>query len=198
MRRVLPIALALSLALRAARPEMTWIESNVPVAPQGWAALERRLLNVMSQAAIEFARRYTRPGGTLIWKTEGSASLDDLPESFYNFPLLYALGGDERLRDLSFREWNATNRQLTYDFGVLENEFAKHGDWFHLSEGMQFFYLLALADPTDHETVARAKRFANLYLAAPNYDTRLRLIRSPHTGSQGPLFGDPEHAAPYA
>src|SRR3989442_11909293 len=83
-------------------PGIIRIESNVPVSPPGWAALERRLLDVMSQAAIEFTNRYTRSGGTLIWKTTGTASLDDLPESFYNLPLLYALGGDERLRDISF------------------------------------------------------------------------------------------------
>src|SRR5581483_1572261 len=171
-------------------PGMVRIESNVPVAPPGWAALERRLLEVMSQAAIEYTDRYTRSGGTLIWKTSGTASLDDLPESFYNLPLLYALGGDERLREISFREWNATARQLTYDFGTLHREFAKHGDWFHLGEGMLYFYFLALVDPTDHETIARAKRFAGLYLneepEAPNYDAKQKLIRSPHTGSLGP------------
>ena len=182
-------------------PGITRIESNVPVVPPGWAALERRLLDVLSEAAVEFVDRYTRSGGTLIWKTSGGASLDDLPESFYNIPLLYALGGDERLREISFREWNATNRQLTFDFHVLHNEFAGYGDWFHIGEGNQYFYLLALVDPSDHETVARACRFAGLYLnedpEAPNYDARLKLIRSPHTGSLGPQFGNPEKAAPY-
>src|SRR4051794_26900226 len=108
-------------------PGIVTIESNVPVSPQGWAVMERNLLDVMSESAVRFAEHYTRSGGTLIWKTTGSASLDDLPESFYNFPLLYTLGGDARLRHLSFREWNATIRQLTYDFPVLHNEFAKHG-----------------------------------------------------------------------
>jgi hypothetical protein len=183
-------------------PGITRIESNIPVAPPGWAALERRLLSVLSEAAISYTDRYTRSGGTLIWKTNGGASLDDLPESFYNVPLLYDLGGDERLRDVSFREWNATARQLTYDFHTLHNEFAKHGDWFHLGEGMLYFYFLGLVDPTDHETVARARRFAGLYMneepEAQNYDAKLKLIRSPHTGSLGPSYGDPEKAAPYA
>src|SRR5947209_4680877 len=101
---VLTLPLMSSDSAPAEVPGIIRIESNVPVSPPGWAALERRLLDVMSQAAIEFSKRYTRAGGTLIWKTTGAASLDDLPESFYNFPLLYALGGDERLRDLSFRE----------------------------------------------------------------------------------------------
>lgn len=178
------------------------VESNVPVAPPGWAVLERKILSEMSEAAIRFADRYTRSGGTLIWKTSGSASADDLPESFYNFPLLYALGGHDRLRELSFRLWNATTRQLEYDFGSVHREFAASTDWFHHGEGLMFFYFLGLADPTDHETVARARRFAALYMgedpSAPNYDPKLRLIRSPHNGSRGPVFGDRSKAAPWS
>ena len=197
-RLVLP---ALVAGLAWAADDAVTIESNVPVAPAGWAVLERKLIDVMSEAAVEYTRRYVRSGGTLIWRTTGGASLDDLPESFYNFPLLYALGGDERLRELSFRQWNATLRQLTFDFGVLHKEFPKHGDWFHIGEGWLYFYFLALVDPTDHETVARARRYAGFYLnedpEAPNYDARVKIIRSPHNGSLGPRFGQPEEAAPY-
>ncbi len=168
------------------------IESNTPVPPPGWAALERRLIGVMSEGAFRFTRKYTRSGATLKWKTTGLASADDLPESFYNFPLLYALGGDERLRELSFRQWNATVRQLTYDFPLYYNEFPKYGDWFHIGEGIMAFYYLPLADPTDHETFARARRFAGLYMnedpKAPNYDPKLKLIRAGETGSLGPIF----------
>ncbi len=182
-------------------PDITVIEANVPVAAPSWAVLERKLIETMSEAALWYAARHVRSGGTLIWKHEGSASLDDLPEAFYNFPLLYLLGGDERLRELAFRQWDATTRQLTYMFPVYHREFPKHGDWFHIGEGFIYFYLLALADPTDYEQVARARRFASFYMGedpeAPNYDKRLRLIRSPHTGSLGPRFGDPEKAAPY-
>jgi hypothetical protein len=178
------------------------IESNVPMAPPGWAVLERKLLEVMSEAALKYAEQYTRSGGTLIWKTDGGASVDDLFESFYNFPLLYALGGSQKLRDLSFKQWNAMARQLTYDFPVLHREFPKHADWFHISEGWLFFYFLGLADPTDHEIAARARRFAGLYLneepEAPNYDPKLKILRSPHTGSLGAAFGSVEKARPYS
>jgi hypothetical protein len=171
---------------------MVTIDSATPVNPPAWAALERRLIETMSEAALRYHKKYTRSGGTLMWKTEGLASLDDLPESFYNFPLLYALGGDERLRELSFREWSATVRQLTYDFPIYHKEFPKYGDWFHIGEGIVYFYFLPLADPTDHETFARAKRFAGLYLnedpEAPNYDAKLKLIRGGENGSLGPLL----------
>ncbi len=194
---VWPVAAPAARVSADARAPVT-IDSNIPVAPPPWAVMERRLLEQMSEAALRYAERYTRPGGTLIWKTTGSASPDDLPEAFYNLPLLYALGGDERLKRLSFTLWNATARQLTNDFGVLHDEFAKHADWMHLGEGLLFFYYLALADPTDHETVERARRFAGLYLKPPNYDPDKKIIRSPHTGSLGPRLGDPAQARPYA
>jgi len=182
-------------------PNLVSIQSNVPVSPPAWAVMERKLLDTMSEAALRYADRYTRSGGTLIWKTTGGASPDDLPEAFYNLPLLYALGGDERLKDLSFQLWSATARQLTYDFPVFHREFAKHADWMHLGEGLLFFYYLPLADPTDHETLARAKRFAGLYMneepEAPNYDAQHKIIRSPHTGSLGPRCGSVEEAGPY-
>src|SRR4030095_4480869 len=145
-------------------PDLITIEANVPLAPPGWAVLERELIVAMSEAALKYTEIYTRSGGTLLWKTDGSASADDLFESFYNFPLLYALGGDEKLLELSFKQWSAMARQLTYDFDVLHREFPKHADWFHISEGWLFFYFLGLADPTDYETTARARRFAGFYL----------------------------------
>ena len=210
MALVLPVFLPCGSALLAQSgatgsapeiPGLVSIRSNVPVAPPGWAVLERTLLDTMSEAALRYADRYTRSGGTLIWKTSGGASPDDLPEAFYNFPLLYALGGAERLKGLSFHLWSATARQLTYDFPVFHREFPKHADWMHLGEGLLFFYYLALADPTDHETVSRAKRFAGLYLGeepgAPNYDPDRKIIRSPHTGSLGPRYGSSEAAHPY-
>lgn len=197
MFRLALIAILLAGAL-SAQPV---IESSRPVAPPGWAALERRLLDDLSQAALEFARHHTRSGGTLIWKTSGSAAPDDLYESFYNFPLLYALGGDGRLRDLSFTLWNALTRQLTADFKMLREEFPKQDDWFHHGEGTLYFYFLGLADPTDHELAARARRFAGFYLnedpQAPNYDAKLRIIRSPRNGSAGPYFGSAEQARPF-
>lgn len=203
MTRLL-LALTLSAAVASAQsaaPALKTIEANTRTNPPAWAALERRLIDDMSQAAFEFVRHYTRSGGTLIWKTSGSASPDDPYEGFYNYPLLYALGGDDRLRELSFTEWNAMTRQLTNDFRMMREEYSRQDDWFHHGEGNLFFYLLALADPTDHELVARARRFAGFYMnedpAAPNYDPKLKIIRSPRSGSAGPYLGSGEKARPF-
>jgi hypothetical protein len=198
------LALTLSVAAASAQsaaPAVRAIDANTRVNPPAWATLERRLIDDMSQAVFEFVRHYTRSGGTLIWKTSGSASPDDSYESFYNYPLLYALGGDDRLRELSFTEWNAMTRQLTNDFQMMREEYSRQDDWFHHGEGNMFFYLLALADPTDHELVARTKRFAGFYMnedpAAPNYDPKLKIIRSPRNGSAGPYLGSREKASPF-
>ena len=181
-------------------PGIVVVESTAPATPPAWAVLERRLIETMSRAAQEYTAKYTRSGGTLVWKTSGFASLDDLPESFYNFPLLYALGGDERLRELSFQEWSATVRQLTYDFPIYHREFPKYGDWFHMGEGIIYFYYLALADPTDHELAERAQRFAALYLnevpEARNYDPERKLIRGAENGSLGPLLSYEDKGCP--
>ena len=49
----------------------------------------------MNEAAPKFQERYTRDDGTLIWRDEfpGMDGSDDGYESFYNWPLFYALGG---------------------------------------------------------------------------------------------------------
>jgi len=189
------------LCARNRIPGIQVIECNTRVHAPGWAVLERRLIDDMSTAAFEFTRRYTRSGGTLIWKTGGSASPDDPYESFYNYPLLYALGGHEGLRELSFKEWSALTRQLTYDFGAMRNEYAKQTDWFHHGEGNLYFYFLGLADPTGHELVARARRFAGLYLnedpEALNYDPQLKIVRSARNGSAGPYLGSAKAARPF-
>ena len=92
-------------------------------------------------------------------------------------------------------------RQLDADFHAMHKEYARFGDWFHHGEGNLFFYYLGLADPTDHELVQRARRFAGFYMnedpEAPNYDPKLKIIRSAQTGSMGPQFGSAAKAKPF-
>jgi hypothetical protein len=184
------------LAFASPLPGQDRIQATVPTSPPAWALLERHLIEQSSAAAIEFAERYQSEDGSLIWRTTGSARFDDLPESFSNWPLLYALGGDDRLKELSFRAWNGILRQLER-FGAVELEFPKQLDWFHISEGLLLYYGLALADPEDRANMERAHRYANFYITGTNYDPRLKMIRSPLTGSLGPLLGSADRAAPW-
>jgi hypothetical protein len=160
---------------------------NIPA----WALMERQLLKAMDESVQPFLDKYTREDGTLFWRdpSTGRCSEDDLYESFYNWPLLYLLGGGDHLLPLARRQWEAMTRQLT-SFGAAYKEYGRGTDAFHQAEGDMYFYLLCLADPDNPINVERARRFAGLYLnedpEAPNYDPQLRLVRAPRSGAAGP------------
>jgi len=173
--------------------DLTTIDITSPVAPPRWALMERHLFDVMHEAAVAFVKRYTRPDGTLVWRDEwpGMDGSDDGYESFFNFPLYYALGGHEELHTLARKEWDAVTRQFT-EYGLVHNEFDAYYDWMHHGESYIYIYFYGLADPTVAKDRARALRFAGMYMGedpeAPNYDAEHKLIRSPINGSRGPRF----------
>ena len=174
---------------------MLTVDATIPcLRPPGWAVLERRLLDVMDRSVEPFLRKYTREDGTLVWRDSlpGRDGADDFYESFFNWPLLYLLGGGAHLLPLAHRQWDAVTRQLT-DLGQVYREYERGYDQFHQGESYIYLYFLCLADPRNHGLAARARRFAGLYmdedLEAPNYDPRLRIIRAPHNGSAGPRWG---------
>ncbi|GGD53481.1 hypothetical protein [Paenibacillus nasutitermitis] len=161
--------------------------------PPEWALLQRLLLDTMNQGAMEFVDRYTRKDRTLIWREfwPGMDGSDDPYEGFMNFPLLYALGGNEELYRVSREIWEAITWQWT-EYGQIHNEFDAYYDWMHHGEGYLFFYFFGLADPRVLKDKQRAVRFAGFYGGdnpdVPNYDKKKKLIRSPITGSRGPRF----------
>ncbi|MFH1571238.1 MAG: hypothetical protein ABIL09_24835, partial [Gemmatimonadota bacterium] len=115
----------------------------------------------------------------------------------HNWPVFYAAGGADRLRELSQRQYDAITRQFAgYDSGhghpMVVKEYEQGYDWMHQGEGYLFFYLLGLSDPAHVVNRERAARYAGFYLnedpAAPNYDAGKRLLRSPHLGSMGPAW----------
>ncbi len=169
------------------------IEIKTPAVPPDWAYRQRHLLDQLSPAAVEFVRLYTREDGTLIWRDEwpGMDGSDDGYESFYNFPLYYALGGPEEIHQLSRTLWDAVTRQFTA-YGQVYREFDAYYDWMHHGEGYTYFYFFGLANPTVEKDRQRALRFAGFYIGedaeAANYDPVHKLIRSPITGSKGPRF----------
>ena len=169
------------------------VEITSPATPPEWALWERRVLDRLYPAAMEFVRKYTREDGTLIWRDEwpGMDGSDDGYESFYNFALYYALGGPEEIHGLSRKLWNAVTGQFTR-YGQIYKEFDGYYDWMHHGESYTYFYFFGLADPTVKRDRQRARRFAGLYMnedpEAPNYDPGQKLIRSPITGSRGPRF----------
>ena len=179
---------------------MVTIEANVPfIEPPAWAVLERSLIDLMNDAVDPVMERYVRTDGSLMWPTTEPFTsidgLDDAYESFHNWPVLYLLGGADRLLELSHRQYDAITRQFArYDSGhghpMVVKEYEQGYDWMHQSEGYLFFYNLCLADPGNANNVERARRYAGFYLNedpdAINYDPDKKLILCAHTGSKGP------------
>lgn len=192
------------------------LQSTLPLlAPPAWAVWQRRLIDVMSDAVHPFAAKYTRPDGSLIWRDEGDDSFqtrdgaDDFYESFYNWALLYVLGGGDHLLDMAHHHWDGVTRQLTR-LGLVRKEYERGYDQFHQGESYIYFYFLCLANPTHPKLIERARRFAGFYLnedtEAFNYDPQHKIIRAPHNGSEGarwgyfddePVYGWYPYMAPY-
>lgn len=162
-------------------------------APPDWAIRQRRLIEVMEQAAPVYQERYTRPDGSFVWRSRwpGMDGSDDGYESYHNWPLLYALGGNAELHERSRFLWEAVTRQFT-GYGQIHREFDAYYDWMHHGESSLYLYYFGLADPLREPDRARALRFAGMYLGtdaeAANWDPGRRMIRSPITGSRGPRF----------
>ena len=174
-------------------PNLTSIPYYSPSPPPEWALLQRQMMEALYPAAMEFVEKYTNPDGTLIWRDEwpGMDGSDDGYESFYNFPLYYALGGPKEIDLLSRKLWEGVTRQFT-GYGQIVDEFDAGYDWMHHGESYTYFYFFGLADPTDKKMRERAIKFAKLYFddgtKNSNFDSKLKLIRSPLTGSLGPRF----------
>lgn len=180
---------------------MTTIIATVPTgAPPQWAVMERALIDLMDRSVFPYLEKYTQPDGSLIWVDKWRNSrdgLDDLYESFYNWPLFYILGGGDHLLPLAQKEWDAITQQGA-GFGLTDREYEIGYDQFHQGESYIYFYFLCLADPTNPVNIERAQRFAGFYIgedpAAPNYDPDHKIIRAPHNGSRGPRWGFSDNA----
>jgi len=82
------------------------IRATDVVAPPGWALKQLELMKVSETAAMVVAEKFAEKGGVLYYKDD----LDDLYEPFFNWSLLYALGGGEKLFDYALRDYNAVTR----------------------------------------------------------------------------------------
>ena len=178
------------------------LRANLPCpSPPAWAVLERHLFSLLDQSVHPYLEKYTRPDGSLIWDHASAHSEDDFYEAYYNWPLLHLMGGGGHLLERADLGWDGVTRQLT-GHGLVHREYARRDDQFHQGESDIFFYLLCLADPGRAGRVARARRFAGLYLGEdpeePNWDAEKKLIRSPYNGSGGPggpfFSGEPSYA----
>lgn len=156
-----------------------------------WAGLQRKIYDLLDDAAIEFADRYTRDDGTLIWRESwaGMDGADDPYEGFMQMPLYFALGGSKEVYLRSRQIFDSLTWQWT-EYGQLADEFTAYYDWMHHGEGYLFFYFLGLADPASLKDQQRTEKFVAFYDGSdpniPNFDAEKKLMRAPLTGSLGP------------
>lgn len=207
LRSVFPIlvcwqALVLTVGLARAQVAPT-VHIKTPMAPPAWALLERELLKHNSLAVEQFAAKYMDERGYLAhtprWGTLDGP--DDAIETYWNWTMLHALGGSDRVLELyqlgqegHWRQYNELRTKLTKlaENGAYSREFITQSDWFHTGEGMRAFLLLGLSAPNDAKFRDRSKRFAAMYMGedpeAPNYDPAKKIIKSIWTGSKGPML----------
>lgn len=168
------------------------ITATVPVIePPTWAVLQRQLFATLDRAWREFEAKYCEPDGRLRYsgRMYGRDGADDFYEPFFNWPILYLLGGSPDILAAAKKHWEGVTAQLT-ELGYVVDEYERGYDWFHQGESLEFFYALCAADPADAAFRERALRFARLYLpGSGNYDPATRTIVNPHTGSGGPRPG---------
>ena len=181
---------------------MNRIVGNVPITtPPSWAVWERRLFDTMNQSVEPFLEHFTREDGELIWDDAwGGGSLDDFYEPFFNWPLVYLMGGADHLLTLADRQWESVTKQLTR-LGSVHKEYGIREDQMHQSESDIFFYHLCLAHPDAPNRRERAQRFADFYLNedrdAINYDPVHKIVLSGLNGSKGAYYAplsEREHA----
>ena len=179
------------------------VRLDTPLAPPGWALLERELLRANARACEEFFARYFDDRGYLecVERRGGDDGPDDAIENVNDWPVLYALGGSEIILTLFKKAWEGHLRQFT-EAKTTEVPFARDGmyfkefpvmfDWLHHGEGLSVFDMEGLCDPHDARYRQRVMRYAGFYLnddpGAPNYDPKVKIIRSLFNGSRGPLL----------
>src|SRR5205814_8112043 len=134
--------ITLLLTVAVAAPAQVRIVIEKPMAPPEWALLERELLRANSLAMDRFAERYLDERGYLLhtprWGTLDGP--DDAIETFYNWTLLHALGGDDDILALynqaqegHWRQYGELRTKLTKlaSNGAYYKEFITQSDWFH-------------------------------------------------------------------
>jgi len=201
MKITFPLTAAVFLSLNVAYGANPNIPAGTPtivvdkaMTPPAWALAERELLDVDSQIAKEFDRVFLLPNGYADLHFShggGTQAPDDFFECMYKFPLVYALGGGEDLKNTFWKGWQGSLKQDA-ELGLFKNDMAKYLDWHHNGEHYMPFWMLGLCMPNDPEYRRLALKYASLYDGTnpdvPNYDPNRRIIRSMNSGGAGPIL----------
>ncbi len=182
---------------------MPRITATTPVQVMpSWALWQRQLLRAMDDVVEPYLAHFTRENGEFIWDDDwGGGSPDDYFEPFFNWPLVYLMGGGDHLLSLAERQYEAVLGQLMR-LGSYHKEYGFREDQMHQSEADVLFYHLCLAHPDSERLQERARRFAGFYLNedpdAINYDPKHKIVLSGLNGSKGAVVSDGGEPKPYS
>ena len=182
-----------------AQPSIVVVDTPMP-AP-GWALMEHALLEANSRAIDIFAERYIDSRGYLLhtprWGTLDGP--DDAIETYFNWTLIHALGGDDSILEhykhgleghlLQYNELR-TEKTVLPKNGTYFKEVITSSDWFHTGAGMRAFFLWGLSEPTNPLLRSRMTRFAGMVDCG---DHRCVLIEFFYDRSKGFRDGAPRH-----
>lgn len=201
--RVVSLALFLFGVGLAATRAQTALKVDTKMPAPEWAKLERQLLADSVPVARAFVQKYYDDRGYIQCFVRWGANdgPDDAFENFRQWPELHALGASDEIIQLYLKTWEGMIRQYTeaktveVEFGrqgMLYKDFVVMSDWMHHGESTQSFNRMGLSVPNLPAFQRRARAYAAMYMGedpeAPNYDTKLKLIRSMMNGSRGPLL----------
>ena len=191
------------LAFVPARAVDVVLSIEKAMTPPEWALLERSLIDMETEACLEFFDKYFDNRGWLkcVERWGGDDGPDDAIENLTGWPILHAVGGPNSILHMYKAGWEGHLRQYT-EAKTVDVPFARDGmyykefpvmiDWLHNGETLTVFNLQGLSDPCDPQFQRRVRRYAGFYMNedpdAPNYDSKHKIIRSMFNGSRGPLL----------
>src|SRR6476659_6399487 len=93
------------------------IKVDSTMTPPAWALLEREVLRMNAAACEEFFAKYFDERGFLLCveRWGGDDGPDDAIENVNDWPLLYALGAPENVKQMVEKAWEGHLRQYTLD-----------------------------------------------------------------------------------
>ena len=197
------LGLGTSLFLSQVTFSQVALKVETPMSPPAWALMERALLESNSRAVEAFAEKYMDERGYLLhtprWGTLDGP--DDAIETYFNWTLLHAFGGSDKVLDL-YRKGMEGHCSSTSELRTKSQSWRPTARTTRNSsrsrtgstpaKACAAFLLSGFSDPNNALYRERMKRFAGMYMdedpEAPNYDPAKKIIKSIWTGSKGPMM----------
>jgi hypothetical protein len=187
-------ALALSLPVPAAGGNIPRgtpvIRGAQKISVPAWAYRERELLDLNGKLVDLAAKAYMLPNGYLncTYGADKGVFPHRVATTMYKWPLVYALGGDEIVKNRWWKIWRGGIKQQS-ESGFVTNEFVTCYDSNHMGQHYEGFFLagLALRDDPDYRrlTLKYASLCDGTSSPVQNYDAKHKTMKALMAGGGG-------------